>query len=182
MIEIISIIGAWLICVVAAERAAEAITVSVFFSPLRQLLARLALMDLYWPVDSYQPGMFEVGGPIYKGWMYSLTKILSRWLSDLVSCGWCTSFWTSAFFSIFLPGRYLSLGAGDNALVKAIALWGFANLWHSIFRLVHNGRVAAFDVNFRLIEDNVDNLGENNAGSGQPTSQADTIRIEPPAV
>ena len=158
MIEIISTIGTWLICAIAAERAAEAITTSVFFSPLRNFLAKTAL----------------VREGIIQG--------ISRWLSDLVSCGWCTSFWTSAFFSIFLPGRYISLDSGDNLLVKAIALWGIANLYHSVFRLVHNGRVVAIDVNLRLIDSDVDNNGGNNGEFGEGIRQENTSGIEPPEV
>ena len=174
MITIISVVGCWLVCAIAAERAAEAVTASVFFSPLRQYLARTALTELF--------GTEPTGEVIYKGGLSSFWKSVCRWLSDLVSCGWCTSFWTSSFFSIFLPGGYFSIDAGNNILVKAIALWGFANLYHSVFRLVHNGRVAAIDVNLRLIDPNVDNPGGANGESGEGISQETTIGVEPPTV
>lgn len=164
MIEIVSIIGIWLICAIASERAAEAITTSEFFSPMRQFIARTALIDQKW-----------VTWPRIR---YKLLASIFRWLSDLVSCGWCTSLWTSLLFSLFLPGKYLSFDASDNLFVKAIALWGFANLYHSVFRLLHNGRVLAVDVNLRLIDDS----GGINGEFGEGTSKENTIRVEPPAV
>ena len=168
MTEIISVIGTWLICAVAAERAAEAITVSVFFSPLRQFLARTALIDQQEITWSSIWCRF-IGG-------------ICRWLSDLVSCGWCTSLWTSLFFALFLSGKYASFEAGDNLLVKTIALWGFANLYHTVFRLLHNGRVAAIDVNLRLIDEDVDSSGGTDGEFGEGASQEDTIGVEPPTV
>lgn len=169
MIEIISIIGAWLICTIAAERAAEAITTSVFFSPLRQFLARVSLMETHsWTLPALING--------------SLIKTVGRWLSDLVSCGWCTSLWTSLFFSLFLPGRYLSYEAGDNLIVKAIALWGFANLYHSVFRLVHNGRVSAVDINLKIVGQEIDSIGENYGEFGQSTGQDNSSGAESSAI
>jgi len=181
MTEIIAIIGAWLICGIAAERAAEAITVSVFFSPLRQALAKLALIQLYRKNNPDDIWMSD-DNMIYKGRIYSLTKMVGRWASDLVSCGWCTSFWTSSFFSIFLPGKYISFDAGDNIIVKTIALWGFANLYHAVFRLLHNGRVAAVDVNLRLVDSEIDNVGGTNGEFGEGVGQEDSIGVEPPTV
>jgi len=181
MIEIISIVGTWLICCIAAERAAEAITVSVFFSPLRQVLAKLALVELYRKNNPSDVWMSD-DNTVYRGRIYSFIKVVGRWSSDLVSCGWCTSFWTSAFFSIFLPGKYVSFDAGDNIIVKAIALWGLANLYHSVFRLVHNGRVAAVDVNLRLVGPETDSVGGTNGEFGEGVSQEDTIGVEPPTV
>jgi hypothetical protein len=172
MITIVSIIGSWLICTVAAERTAELITTSVIFAPFRQFIARMSLMD-----EEYAHVMWPTNKTIR-----GIIKITCRWLSDLISCGWCTSFWTSSFFSAFLPGDYLSLNAGDNAVVKAIALWGFANLYHSVFRLVHNGRVAAIDINLHIADEIVDNSGGINGelreGNGQETASG----IEPSAI
>jgi hypothetical protein len=175
MTSTIAIIGSWLICTIAAERAAEAITTSVLFSPLRQFLARTALSDLY-------SGDLTSGEMIYKGRLFSVIRAICRWLSDLVSCGWCTSAWTSIFFSVFLPGGYISTNAGDNILVKAIALWGIANLYHSIFRLLHNGRVVAVDLNLRLVESDVDNSGGTYGEFGQGISQENASGIEPTEV
>lgn len=170
MITIISVVGAWLICTIAAERAAEAVTTSVLFAPFRQFVARVALADqqsdITWPSE---------------GFLHNLIKTIFRWLSDLISCGWCTSFWTSSFFSIFLPGDYLSINAGDNILVKAIALWGFANTFHSVFRLLHNGRVAAVDVNLHMVDD-ADNLGGLNGELRERNGQEDAIGVESPAI
>jgi hypothetical protein len=164
MIEIISIIGSWLICTIASERAAEAITTSVFFSPMRQFLARTALMD----------------SDVYNYKAYSVIKLIGRWASDLVSCGWCTSLWTSLFFSFFLPGEYISSDAGNNIIVKVIALWGFANLYHAVFRLVHNGRVAAVDINLKIIDS--ESNGDTNGEFGEGVSQENTSGIEPQKV
>lgn len=163
MMEIISIVGSWLICAVAAERSAEALTTSVFFSPLRQFLARASLT--------------ESNNVIFK-----ITRFIAKWLSDLVSCGWCTSLWTSLFFSFFLPGDYLLIGAGNNILVKIIALWGFANLYHSVFRLVHNGRVSAVDINLKIVGQEIDSIGENYGEFGQSTEQDNTSGAESSAI
>ena len=163
MIVIASIIGVWFICAVAAERAAEAITTSVFFSPLRQYLARVAISDGTEPRST-------------------IWKSICRWLSELVSCGWCTSFWTSLFFSFFLPGGYISLNGADNLIVKVVALWGFANSFHSVFRLVHNGRVEAVDLNVRLINSDVNNYGGIDGELGQGISQESASGIEPTEV
>jgi hypothetical protein len=174
---VISIIGSWLICVIAAERAAEAITVAVIFSPIRQFLTKSALMDLYEVDGSTWPDI------IYKGSIYALAKGICRWLSDLVSCGWCTSLWTSLFFSLFLPGKYLSFDASDNLLIKTIALWGLANFWHAVFRLVHNGRVAAVDVNLNITDsENVVSYGGTDGELREGISQENTIGVEPPTV
>ena len=166
-----AIIGAWLICAVASERATEAITTSLFFAPLRQFLGRAAIADQL--TDKYE----EI-------FISRIFVKAAKWSSDLVSCGWCTSFWTSLFFSLFLPGGYFSLIAADNIIVKTIALWGFANLWHSIFRLIHNGRVAAIDINLKIID--IDTDVNNNGGSdgefGEGVGEADSIGIEPPTV
>ena len=175
MSEIISIVGSWLICAVAAERAAEAITTSVFFSPLRQFLAKVTLWEL--PVGTdYDPNTD----------ILRAIKGISRWLSELVSCGWCTSFWTSLLCALTLPGRYTSLAAGDNILIKIVALWGFANLWHAVFRLIHNGRVAAVDLNVRLageaVDDNFLEIGDAHGDFGESGSKEDASGIEPPAV
>jgi len=180
MIEIISTIGYWLVCAIAAERAAEAITVSVFFSPLRQVLAKLALIQLYRKINPDIVWMSD-DNMVYRGRIYSLIKMFGRWASDLISCGWCTSFWTSFFFSFFLPGKYILFDAGNNIVVKAIALWGLANLYHAVFRLVHNGRVAAVDVNLRLIGPEFDS-GGTDGEFGEGTSQEESIGTEPPAV
>jgi hypothetical protein len=167
-----AIIGTWLICAIASERATEAITTSVFFAPLRQFLGRAAMADQM--ADKQYEGTFT-------------NKIFikaAKWSSDLVSCGWCTSFWTSLFFSLFLPGGYFSLVAANNIVVKSIALWGFANLWHSIFRLIHNGRVAAIDVNLKIIDNDtdVDNNGGSDGEFGEGVGEESTIGIEPPTV
>lgn len=162
MIDIISIIGSWLICAVAAERAAEAITTSVFFAPLRHFLARTALSS----------------GHI-------LIKEPSKWLSDLVSCGWCTSFWTSLLCALTLPGSYNLVNVGDNIIIKAVALWGFANLWHSVFRLIHNGRVAAIDLNVRVGDRATDGsveIGGSDGEFGKSGSTEDAGGDEPPAI
>jgi hypothetical protein len=164
MITITSIIGAWLTCTIASERAAEAITASVIFAPLRQFLARMALADPY--------GLSSI---------YKIIKFVCRWLSELVSCGWCTSLWTSLFFSFFLPGKYATLDAGGNLFVKAIALWGFANFWHAVFRLVHNGRVSAVDVNLNITEsENIISYGGGTDGEfGEGISQEDASGNKP---
>lgn len=179
MNDIFSIVGSWLICTIAAERAAEAITVSVVFSPMRQALAKLALIQLYRNSDS-NDNWLSSENAIYKGRIYSIIKVIGRWLSDLVSCGWCTSLWTSAFFSIFLPGEYIMRDACDNIIVKVIALWGFANLYHAIFRLVHNGRVAAVDINLKITDS--ESNGDTNGEFGEGTSQEDASGIEPQKV
>jgi hypothetical protein len=182
MIEIISIIGAWLICTIASERAAEAITVSVFFAPLRQVVAKLALIELYRKINPDDVWMSSENS-VYRGRVFSVAKIIGRWASDLVSCGWCTSFWTSFFFSLFLPGKYISFDAGDNIVVKAIALWGFANLFHAVFRLVHNGRVAAVDINLHLVGPEIINsVGGTDGEFGEGISQEESIGVEPPEV
>lgn len=163
---IISTIGAWIICTIASERTAEAITESVFFSPLRQFLGRLSVIELYKLEDTNCPDI------VYRGLIYSIAKKIGIFLSSLVSCGWCTSGWTSFFFSIFLPGQYISLNACDNIIVKAIALWGCSNLYHSVFRLIHNGRVSAIDINLKI-------NGEYDGESGQRKSEEGSSTIEP---
>jgi hypothetical protein len=170
MIEIVSIVGIWLICTIAAERSAEAITTSVLFSPMRQFFAKTALLDQQEAAESSLKRKIVAG--------------FCRWLSELISCGWCTSCWTSFFFSFFLPGRYFCLNASGNILVKTIALWGLANFYHSVFRLLHNGRVAAIDINLRIIDSEPTeyNYGGTNGELGEGISQEDTIGVEPPEV
>lgn len=140
----------WLLCIVAVERSAELLTVSKFFAPLRNILAKFALCDLH----NIRYGCFQ---------------LLAKFGFAVISCGWCTSMWTSILFVWCLPGEYFSLVAVDNVLVKVLALFGFANLWHAVFRIIHRGRVAGLDVNLRLLgqEDlpaentfNLDNDGE----------------------
>jgi hypothetical protein len=182
MIEIISVVGAWLICTIAAERAAEAITVSVVFAPLRQAIAKLALIELYRKINPDDVWMSSENS-IYRGRIFSVIKMVGRWASDLISCGWCTSFWTSFFFSLFLPGERMSFDAGGNIIVKAIALWGLANFYHAVFRLLHNGRVAAVDVNLRLIgTEIIDRAGGTDGEFGEGIGQEDPIGVEPPTV
>jgi hypothetical protein len=176
MIEISIVIGSWLICIIAAERAAEALTTSAFFSPMRQGIATIALMDLYKSINTGTNIENNQSVVVYRGTIYAITKKIARWVSDLISCGWCTSFWTSSFFSIFLPGEYWSTDACNNIIVKSIALWGFANLWHSVFRLIHNGRVSAIDMNLRIIDD-LDS-GGTDGEFGEGESQENTIRLE----
>lgn len=140
----------WLLCIVAVERSAELLTVSKFFAPLRNILAKFALCDL-------------------RNIRYGCFQLLAKFGFAVISCGWCTSMWTSILFVWCLPGEYFSLVAVDNVLVKVLALFGFANLWHAVFRIIHRGRVTGLDVNLRLLgqEDlpaentfNLDNDGE----------------------
>lgn len=173
MNNILGIIGTWLICMAATERAAEAITASEIFAPTRAFLARTALLNQR-SVEKQPFGL-------------NLICAVCGWLSQLVSCGWCTSFWSSLFFSFFLPGQYLSSDAGNNILVKAIALWGFANLYHPVFKLIHDGRMTTIIVGKKTItrlgrEIIVDNYGGIDGESGEGISQEDTIGIESPKV
>ena len=117
----ISIIGAWLLCAVAAERVAELVVDSKLLAPVRNMVALLAVWRL--DIPKYAP----VRKPF-------------KFMSDLVSCGWCTSAWTALLFSMFLPGenQFFAI-AYDNVVVKWFALFGFANLFHALFRLVHHG-------------------------------------------
>ena len=142
--DVLSTIGAWLLCLIAAERTAELVVTSKFFAPFRNLIAKIAV----WHLGT--PRCVIIRRPF-------------KFLSDLISCGWCTSAWTSLLFSMFLPGQKLLVGISyDNAVVKWFALFGLANLFHSCFELVHRGRVSAIDLKISI-------TGEGNA----PSSTAD---------
>ena len=128
-------VGAWLIATLAAERSAEVIVDSEFFAPFRAWLARNSIVNLDDPT-----------GPRYPKWCRRIFLFLSK----LTSCGWCTSMWTSILFAWCLPGGYFHIAAGDNIFIKILALFGLANAWHAIFRLIHRGRVTAIDLTVDL--------------------------------
>ena len=143
--DILSILGAWTLCTLASERTAEVLVDSKLFAPLRNLVATIAI----WPQTQKHLADSE------SRFAYSVIVVMCKpckFLSDLLSCGWCTSAWTSLMFSMFLPGQKLVLGvAYDNIIVKWLALFGLANMFHSSFRLVHRGRVLAVDLNIRIV-------------------------------
>ena len=149
-----------MLCIVAVERSAELLTTSKFFAPLRNSLAKFALCDLYGLRCKRSDGLFRI---------ICWIQCLSKFGFAVISCGWCTSMWTSILFVWCLPGEYFDLSATGNVLVKVLALFGFANLWHAVFRIIHRGRVAGLDISLRLLEPedlppedsfNLDNDGE----------------------
>lgn len=171
---ILDYIIAWLLCIVAVERSAELLTVSKFFAPLRNILAKFALCDLHGM--RYSSEAPKSLGPDGSFRIICYFQLLAKFGFAVISCGWCTSMWTSMLFVWCLPGEYFSLAATDNVLVKVLALFGFANLWHAVFRIIHRGRVAGLDVNLRLLgqedfpaEDtfNLDNNGETRESTGE---------------
>ena len=135
-------IGTWFACTVASERAAEIITDSELFAPFRAIIGKLAI-----PKD-----ITRVSG----AWYAKCFRRVMVFFYKLITCGWCTSAWTSLFFSLFLPGAYLSLIDCEPVelyayLVMVPCLFGLANFWHAIFRLVHRGRVFTVDVKHEIV-------------------------------
>lgn len=133
-------IGIWFACAVAAERAAEIITDSKITAPFRNGVGKLAF-----PVVPYKWRAARV-----MGWA-------TKWVHNLITCSWCTSAWTSALFSLFLPGSHFSLMDGEIApayhyIVKIPFLFGMANFWHAVFRLVERGRVFTVDLRHEFIQ------------------------------
>ena len=138
--EFCYVIGTWFACAVASERAAEVISDSKLTAPFRTRIGKLAFPT---PPPERLPHRIFCG--------------ITKWFNDLLSCGWCTSAWTSAAFSLFLPGSHLSLMGGEVAplfhyIVKIPFLFGMANLWHAVFRLVERGRVFTLDVRHEMIQ------------------------------
>ena len=145
MTEILGVIGAWFACAVASERAAEVITTSKLFAPFRNWLAKVSLIPQKY-VDT------RIGHGQYI--LISAACRPFKFLSDLTSCGWCTSAWTSFVCAWFIPcmHRFFGSSIADNIIIQSLALFGFANLWHAVFRLVHRGRVVALDVSLIVDE------------------------------
>jgi len=115
----------WIICTVATERLAEVVTSAEIFRPLREYIEYLSHRD-------------------------GLENKFMTWVHKLITCGFCFSLWSAIFFSLFLPGEYFLINATDNILVKAFALWGISNFWHTVFNLVYKGRIITADLNADL--------------------------------
>lgn len=125
--DLFSTLGQWLICAIGAERVTEVITTSVLFAPLREAIGRLAHPEDVGP---------EISKPVP----------FFAFISKLISCSWCTSFWVCGLFALFLPGAWVGSTSGDFWPIKAAALVGFTNLFHSIFQLVYRGRIQYHEV------------------------------------
>lgn len=121
------ILGCWAITVLATERTTEIIHESKFFFPLRNLVAQAALRE-------------GLTGTLW------LLQLPCKFVHAVISCAWCLSVWISLFFALFLPGEYFLRMPSDNIMIKWLALVGFANLWHAIFRLIFRGRVITIDI------------------------------------
>lgn len=129
--SVLTTIAAWLIVVLAAERLAEIIVDSKLLAGFRAAVARWAFAD-------------------------GARQWRSKF-SDLVACGFCTSGWTSLLFATTLPGGWFEWHAAGNLFVKWFAVYGLANFWHTIFRLVYRGRVQTIDVSHTVtVNESVD--------------------------
>jgi len=140
--DLCSIIGMWVACAIAAERTAEIIADSKLFAPFRNAIGRIAL-----PSIPYDHKAAKIGGGVV------------LWFFSLITCGWCTSVWTSAFFSLFLPGSHWSIVSGElwpieTYIVKIFCLVGLANFWHAVFRIVHRGRQRVIDIRHEIVINN----------------------------
>ena len=157
---ILGVIGSWLICVIAAERLAELITTAKVFAPMRSFLASMAMYPQQYKTKlrecaSSNAIWGEFGASAYA--TYSLLIAVCKpfkFLSDLTSCGWCTSAWTSFVVAWFLPHEHSFIGqtVSTNIIIQALGVFGLANLYHAVFRIVHRGRVGALDLTVRLVE------------------------------
>lgn len=121
---VLAAIASWLVAVLAAERLAEIIVDSKLLGGFRSAVAR-------W---SYADGAGQ--------WRSKF--------SDLVTCGFCTSGWTSLLFATTLPGAWFEWSTLGNLFAKWFAVYGLANFWHTIFRLMYRGRVQTVDVSHTL--------------------------------
>lgn len=123
----ISILSAWVLVAIAAERITEIIVEGSIFTELRSLIAKWSFTD----------------GP------YALIR---NKIGTLITCGWCCNAWICFICSFALPGEKLKLIAYDNFIIKWFAVYYLSNLFHAIIRLVHLGRVKTFDVELKVQE------------------------------
>jgi hypothetical protein len=67
------------------------------------------------------------------------------WFDYLISCGYCTSVWTSGFFALFAPA--VIPNSFCNWLVMTFAIHRLANWLHVLYERIRKGRVFEADIN-----------------------------------
>ena len=161
MIDALGVVGSWLICIIAAERSAELITTAKVFAPLRNFLAYVALYPQHFKTElrkcaSSNDVFGQFGANAYATYYFLIVCCKPfKFLSDIASCSWCTSAWTSFVAAWFLPHEHSFFGTVvyTNIVIQALGVFGLANLWHSVFRIVHRGRAGALDLTVRFADD-----------------------------
>lgn len=114
-----------IILVFAVEATAEIITSSKITDGLRRWWA-------LWTIPADRPRE--------ESWLQSFRVFVN----DLLSCGYCTSVWTAAFFALFAP--LVIPIAFVNWLVMTFALHRMANWLHVIYERIRKGRVLSVEL------------------------------------
>ena len=112
----------------AVEAITEIITTSDIMAPMRESIRKLA-----YTIPPEENGT---------------TKLFS-WVDRLISCGYCTSVWVSAFTSIWDPVELTGYRFVD-ALLMIFLIHRVANWLHVIYELIRKGRVSSVDLALKI--------------------------------
>lgn len=139
------------ILVLAVEAVTEIFTSSELTEPFRQ-----AWKQHTYPLDRPPPTGI---------WQY-----VKVWFDKLISCGYCTSVWTAAFFAIWAPTLFEHTFV--NWLCFVFVLHRLANWVHVTFELVKKGRVKTHDLEVLLkMQDDEEDSENENGIPGESTSK-----------
>lgn len=148
MIESVIII---LLLVIASEAVAEIITSSELTDPWRGAWKKWTYNEDNPPKDTY----------------FQHFKVF---VDKLVSCGYCTSVWTSGFFAIWAPAVFdISI---INWLVATFVIHRLSNWLHVLYELIRKGRVKTHDmlIKVEIIDGELDGI----AGESESETESET--------
>lgn len=143
-----------LLLVIAVEATTEIITSSKLVGPLQ---------------NKWKRWTYPVHTPPRSG----IIRSLMVFVDDLWSCGYCTSVWVSAFFSLFAPHIFSNIFI--NWLVSVFVLHRLANWLHVVYELLRRGRVNSLDVVLRVTESEDGTIGQS---AGETTATIESERPE----
>ena len=121
-----------IILVLATEAVTEIIVASEF--PL-----------FYWFREWWKKYTFPIGVPPKTGKIQHIRVTVYK----LVTCGYCFSVWTAAFFAIWSPidcfdNKYI------NWLISLFCIHRLSNWLHIVFELMKRGRVNTHDITLNI--------------------------------
>ena len=122
---------------ITVEAITEIITTSEIMAPAREFIRKAAYTTP--PTDD------------------GITRLF-KWTDRLVSCGYCTSVWVSAFISIWDPVAFTGYRLVD-AIIMIFLIHRISNLLHVVYEFIRKGRVNSVDFSLK-IEDQDGTVGK----------------------
>lgn len=138
-----------LLLAIASEAIAEIITSSELTDPFRRKWKKWTYREDKPPTNNY----------------FQYFKVF---IDKLVSCGYCTSVWTSAFVAIWSP-TFLQIPI-INWLVMTLVIHRLSNWVHVLYELIRKGRVKTHDllVKIEVSDGEIDGAIGESKGEAEP--------------